>query len=171
MLPTAGKDEQTKQREIPIRRGSKSFAECLPPLCPGIHRPSYQFRSSSGHAWIDGASFQSRDNGGTAQHGNFGLSLSSGQDLRQQTDHRIAQGEPSVLNEIILLILARLFNVRCLSSRSRCPRKKHEATCTSSVSFIDALSGKIGDPNRTLTIDFLLSLLSKLSLDLRCIPS
>ena len=170
MLPTAGKDEQTKQREIPIRRGSKSFAECLPPLCPGIHRPSYQFRSSSGRCYgIDGASFESRDNGGTAQHCNFDLSLSSGQDLRQQTDHRIAQGEPSVLNEIILLILARLFNVRCLSSRSRCPRKKHEAA--SSFSFIAALSGKIGDPNRTLTIDFLLSLLSKLSLDLRCIPS
>ena len=48
-------------------------------------------------------------------------------------------GETSVLNGMILLILARLYNMRCLYSRSRCPRKKHEAT--SSVSFMDALSG------------------------------
>ena len=44
-------------------------------------------------------------------------------------------GETSVLNGMILLISDRLFNIRCLSSRSRCPRKKHEAT--SSISFMD----------------------------------
>ena len=52
-------------------------------------------------------------------------------------------GETSVLNPMILLISARLFNIRCLSSRPRCLRKKHEAT--SSVSFMDALSG-LGNP-------------------------
>ena len=35
-----------------------------------------------------------------------------------------ALGETSVLNGMILLVLARLFNMRCLSSRSRRPRKK-----------------------------------------------
>ena len=45
--------------------------------------------------------------------------------------------ETSVLNGMILLVLARFIQMHCLSSRSRCPRKKHEAT--SSVSFMDAL--------------------------------
>ena len=44
-------------------------------------------------------------------------------------------GETSVLNGMILLISARLLNIPCLSLRSRCPRKKHEAT--SSISFMD----------------------------------
>ena len=54
-------------------------------------------------------------------------------------------GETSVLNGMILLVLARLFNMRCLSSRSRCPRKKHEAT--SSVLFSRRFS-----QNRTIQI-------------------
>ena len=51
----------------------------------------------------------------------------------------IGLGETSVLNGMILLVSAHLCNKRGLSSRSRCPREKHEAT--SSVSFMDALSG------------------------------
>ena len=50
-------------------------------------------------------------------------------------------GETSVLNGMILLVSARLFNMLCFSSRWR--RRKHEAT--SNVSFIDALSG-FGNP-------------------------
>ena len=82
-------------------------------------------------------------------------------------------GETSVLNWMILLVSARSFNMLCFTSRSRCPRKKHEAT--TSVSFMDALSdlenpraffwallSKSCDPHRTLTIDFL-SFVSKIS--------
>ena len=44
--------------------------------------------------------------------------------LAETLDACKALGETSVLNGMILLVLARLFNMRCLSSRSRRPRKK-----------------------------------------------
>ena len=57
----------------------------------------------------------------------------------RSTGHWSIVGETFVLNEMILLISARLCYMRCLTSRSRCLQKKHEAT--SSVGFMDALSG------------------------------
>ena len=51
-----------------------------------------------------------------------------------------ALGETSVLNGMILLVLARLFNMRCLSSRSRRPRKKARGY------LLSQFYGRIGRP-------------------------
>ena len=49
-------------------------------------------------------------------------------------------GETSVLNGMILLVLARLFNMHCLSSRSRRPRKKARGY------LLSQFYGRIGRP-------------------------